>query len=119
ASRNADGYVFYKGRLGDMIKTSGANVSPREVEDVMSALTGRQVHVLGVDDAERGQTVVAAIVSDDTAGLDETALREGLKAKLSSYKIPRKILVLKETQVPMMSTGKLDKRRLAEMFRAP
>jgi acyl-CoA synthetase (AMP-forming)/AMP-acid ligase II len=115
ASANEDGYVFFKGRLGDMIKTSGANVSPREVEEMLAALTGCRAHVLGIDDAKRGQIVVAAIVADDKP-VDEEALREQLKVKLSSYKVPRRILFLSEGTVPMMSSGKLDKRKLAELF---
>jgi acyl-CoA synthetase (AMP-forming)/AMP-acid ligase II len=118
AYRNEEGFVFYKGRWGDMIKTSGANVSPREVEDVLGALTGRRVHVLGVADADRDQIVAAVVVVEAGARIDETELRQELKKKLSSYKIPRRILFLTEGQVPMMSSGKLDKRKLAEMFRA-
>jgi acyl-CoA synthetase (AMP-forming)/AMP-acid ligase II len=114
---NEDGFVFYKGRLGDMIKTAGANVSPREVENVISAITGRPVHVLGIADADKGQVVVAAVVVERGARVDESGLRQQLKQKISSYKIPRRFLFLSETEVPMMSSGKLDKRRLAEMFR--
>jgi acyl-CoA synthetase (AMP-forming)/AMP-acid ligase II len=116
AAANEDGYIFYKGRLGDMIKTSGANVSPSEVEKVLTEITGRRAHVMGVADKERGQIVVAALVTDGTLEIDETELREQLKRRISSYKIPRRFLFLKETDVPMMSSGKLDKRRLAELF---
>jgi acyl-CoA synthetase (AMP-forming)/AMP-acid ligase II len=118
ARTNQDGFIFYKGRLGEMIKTAGANVSPSEVEKVLTAITGRRAHVLGIDDAERGQLVVAAVVTDDGVSMDEAALREQLKERLSSYKIPRRILFLREADIPMMSSGKLDRRKLAEIFRA-
>jgi acyl-CoA synthetase (AMP-forming)/AMP-acid ligase II len=101
-----------------MIKTAGANVSPSEVEKVLTAITGRRAHVLGIDDVERGQLVVAAVVTDGGVAMDEAALREQLKARLSSYKIPRRILFLREAEIPMMSSGKLDRRKLAEIFRA-
>jgi acyl-CoA synthetase (AMP-forming)/AMP-acid ligase II len=114
---NEDNYVFFKGRAGDMIKTSGANVSPREVEDVLAAVTGGRAFVLGLQDAEKDQIVAAAVVADNYKG-DEATLRAQLKAKISPYKIPKRILFLKEPDVPMMSSGKLDKRKLAEMFRA-
>jgi acyl-CoA synthetase (AMP-forming)/AMP-acid ligase II len=117
AQVDAEGHVFYKNRLGDMIKTSGANVSPREVEDALLDVTGQRSHVVGVTDKERGQMVVAAIISDTYTG-DENAIRDQLKSKISSYKIPRRILFLKEAEVPMLSSGKLDKRTLVEMFRA-
>jgi acyl-CoA synthetase (AMP-forming)/AMP-acid ligase II len=118
ATRSGDGYVFFKGRLGDMIKTSGANVSPREVEEVIKSLTGRPVFVVGIDDPQRGQIVAAAVVVDKAGAVDEAALREKLKERISSYKIPRRFLFLEEAQTPLQSTGKLDKRKLVEMFRA-
>jgi acyl-CoA synthetase (AMP-forming)/AMP-acid ligase II len=113
---NEDDFVFYQGRLGDMIKTAGANVSPREVENVINAITGRPVHVFGIPDADKGQIVVAAVVVEGGAPLDESELRQQLKQKISSYKIPRRFLFLTEAQVPMMSSGKLDRRQLAQMF---
>lgn len=117
ACRDEEGFVFFKGRLGDMIKTSGANVSPREVEQVLAEITGRRVHVLGLEDAGRGQIVAAAIAVDgDTP--DEAALRERLKQRLSAYKIPRRFLFLPQAEIPMTATGKLDQRRLAALFRA-
>lgn len=118
AYQNEAGFVFYKGRLGDMIKTAGANVSPREVEEVISSITGRAAYVTGIADADRGQAVVAAVVIEPGKRIDESDLRQRLKDRISSYKIPRRFLFLAESQVPMMSSGKLDKRKLAEMFSA-
>ena len=109
-----EGLFYFQGRSGDMIKTAGANVSPREVEAVIADVAGLRSHVLGLDDAERGQRVAAAIVSDqpvDLAGL-EARLRE----RLSSYKVPATFLVLGEQDVPLMSRGKLDARALRERF---
>ena len=47
---DADGFFYFKGRRGDMIKTSGANVSPREVEAAIRDLTGLTAHVIGIAD---------------------------------------------------------------------
>ena len=111
---DAEGFFYLKGRTGNMIKTAGANVAPREVEAVLSELTGgRLCVVLGVPDPKRGQAVVAVVVSDSE--LDEAALREQLAAKLSSYKVPRRILRLKEGEMPTLSSGKVDSRALAEL----
>ena len=44
-----------------MIKTAGANVSPREVEAAIADATGLVAHVVGVDDPDRGQVVAAAV----------------------------------------------------------
>jgi acyl-CoA synthetase (AMP-forming)/AMP-acid ligase II len=114
---DADGFYYFKGRRGDMIKTSGANVSPREVEAAILDETGLVAHVLGLDDANRGQLVAAAVrVPAGTAGPDPGELRARLRARLSAYKVPQRILLLPEDQVPVMSSGKLDTRALKARF---
>ena len=111
---DADGHVFFKGRKNDMIKTAGANVSPREVEPFLSeAAGGRQALVLGLPDADRGQIVAGVVIGDEP--VDEAALQEHLKAKLSRYKVPRRIVAMRETELPMLSSGKVDMKRLMEM----
>ena len=58
---DTDGFLYFIGRRGSMIKTAGANVSPAEVEKAIAKVTGGAVaHVVGIPDAERGQLVAAA-----------------------------------------------------------
>lgn len=109
-----DGLYYFHGRRGDMIKTAGANVSPREVEAALAETAGVRAHVLGLDDAQRGQRVAAAIVSDQPVDVD--AVKARLRERLSSYKVPKTFLVLAESEVPMMSSGKLDLRALKALF---
>jgi acyl-CoA synthetase (AMP-forming)/AMP-acid ligase II len=97
-----------------MIKTAGANVSPREVEAALAGAAGLRAHVLGLDDADRGQRVAAAIVSD--APVDLHAIQAVLRERLSSYKVPKTFLVLAEKDLPVLSSGKLDIRALKELF---
>jgi len=113
-----DGFFYFRGRRGDMIKTAGANVSPREVEGVLRELTGCVLAiVLGLPDAERGQ-IVAAVVVDATTTLDDDALHAALRERLSAYKVPRRILRLRMAEVPMLSSGKPDMPRVVECFDA-
>ena len=82
---DADGFFYFTGRRGDMIKTAGANVSPREVEAAIADVTGLVAHVVGIDDPERGQLVAAAVrvprgqeppdADELRAALRDTALR--------------------------------------------
>jgi len=110
---NAEGFFFLKGRLGNMIKTAGANVAPREVEAVLSELTGgMQCFVIGLPDAQRGQLVTAVLVADRDGEVDEAVLKQKLAVKLSSYKVPRRILRLSQADLPMLSSGKVDIARL-------
>ena len=61
---DADGFFYIAGRRGEMIKTSGANVAPKEVEAVLLAVTGAaECIVLGLSDPARGE-VVAGIIID-------------------------------------------------------
>jgi acyl-CoA synthetase (AMP-forming)/AMP-acid ligase II len=114
---DVDGFYYFTGRLNDMIKTAGANVAPREVEAAIADVTGLASHVVGLDDAERGQLVVAALrvpKGGEPPDLDE--LRAALRARLSAYKVPRRFLVLSDDEVPMLSSGKLDARALKDCF---
>ena len=62
---DADGFFYFHGRRGDMIKTAGANVSPREVEAALRDVTGGLgALVIGLPDAERGQVVAAVILAE-------------------------------------------------------
>lgn len=110
---DADGFLYFVARRNDMIKTRAANVSRLEVEAVMNTLPEvRMAVVAGLDDAEFGQIVAAAVVP--AAGTAPTAesLRLALRELLSSYKVPRRIVFVAEDDIPRTATGKL---RLAEL----
>jgi acyl-CoA synthetase (AMP-forming)/AMP-acid ligase II len=114
---DADGVLFFQGRLGDLIKTAGANVSPREVELSIEAFPEVQsAFVVGVPDPVRGQNVAAAVVLDSGQKLGVEELRERLRKELSAYKIPRQVLFAPKSELPFTDSGKIDKRRLAELL---
>jgi acyl-CoA synthetase (AMP-forming)/AMP-acid ligase II len=114
--RDADGYLYFLGRRDDMIKSGGANVSPREVEGVLHDATGGLLSIVfGVPDAERGAVVAAVVVADDDVAVDTDELRDVLRARLSAYKVPRRIVRFTPTELPMLSSGKPDMRRLVEI----
>jgi acyl-CoA synthetase (AMP-forming)/AMP-acid ligase II len=117
-SVDRDGYVYFRGRSSDLIKTAGANVSPREVEAAILEVSGRTAHVVGLDDERRGQ-VVAALVRAPAGSVDADDLRTRLRTVLSAYKVPRRVLVVPDDRVPMLSSGKLDQRAVKELFGAP
>ncbi|MGH9227133.1 MAG: class I adenylate-forming enzyme family protein [Acidimicrobiales bacterium] len=105
-----DGYLYFHGRLSEMIKTSGSNVAPREVELVLESFpeVGLAV-VVGLPDTDRGEVVAAALVPATGAGIDpiETLRRTG--DELSNYKVPRRVLVLGEGDMPYLANGKPDR----------
>ncbi|MCV7356028.1 class I adenylate-forming enzyme family protein [Mycolicibacterium fluoranthenivorans] len=108
-----DGYVYFQGRAGSMIKTAGANVTPSEVEKALAAL-GLTAHVLGLPDRERGEVVAAVIVTD--GDVDAGAIRTALRDTLSAFKIPRVVTTCRASRVPMLASGKVDLGGLRKLF---
>jgi acyl-CoA synthetase (AMP-forming)/AMP-acid ligase II len=109
--------IHFVGRLGDMVKTSGANVAPPEVERELLSLDGIEgAFVTGLDDPERGQEVVAAIVPAAGAVLDTDEIRSLLRERISSYKVPRRIVIVSSTDIPMTPSQKVDRRALADLI---
>jgi acyl-CoA synthetase (AMP-forming)/AMP-acid ligase II len=112
-----DGVLFFEARMGDMIKTSGANVAPREVEVLLEALPEvSSAYVVGLPDATRGETVAAALVLKPGASLSTESCREALAPQLSAYKLPRQVFVCDKQELPFTDSGKIDKRKLAAIL---
>jgi acyl-CoA synthetase (AMP-forming)/AMP-acid ligase II len=108
-----DGHLFFEGRRGDMLKTAGANVSRLEVEAALRMLPEVALPiVVGLADAEMGQLVVAAVVPTEGSAPTEVSLQAALRERLSSYKVPRRILVISSDEVLWTHSNKV---RLAEM----
>ncbi len=112
-----DGVLYFTGRLGELIKTGGANVTPREVELAIEALPEvKEAFVVGLADPARGQNVAAAVVLQPGRALGADELRERLRAELSAYKLPRHCFFCASEELPFTDSGKIDKRRLAEQL---
>jgi acyl-CoA synthetase (AMP-forming)/AMP-acid ligase II len=111
-----DGWLVWEGRLSDIIKTGGANVSPVEIDAVIRTYPGVKVtQTVGVPHDTLGEIVVACIVPHDGAVVDENALREFLKEKLASYKIPRRMLFLREEELSITGSSKVKAGALREL----
>ncbi|HET6810588.1 MAG TPA: class I adenylate-forming enzyme family protein [Acidimicrobiales bacterium] len=116
-----DGWFFFTGRQSDLIKTAGSNVAPIEVEMCLMGLSEvKMAFVLGVPHPDRGQEVVALVVPDPEvperppAELAELA-RARARDQLSSYKVPRRIFVIGNEDVPWLTSQKADRRALVVM----
>jgi len=116
---DADGYIYFVGRRGDMIKTRAANVSRLEVEAAMRGVPGVELPiVVGLPDPDLGQRVAAAVVPAKGASPTDDSIRTALRAVLSSYKIPREIVFITHEDVPRTTTGKIKLFELAGMVAA-
>lgn len=112
-----EGVLTFHGRLGGMIKTSGANVSPEEVERaLMEHPDIIDVAVFGIPDPRREQAIVAVIVQREGAGLDAQAVRTWLKPRISAFKIPRRVLFRGFDDLPRTPSNKIRKPLLARQL---
>ncbi len=111
------GHLFWEGRLNDIIKTGGANVSPTEIDTAIAAFPGvRRTQTVGVPHATLSEMVVACVVPIDGANIDKDELLAYLKERLASYKVPREVLVFTEQEYPLTGNEKVkagDLRKLA------
>ncbi len=111
------GHLHYHGRVDDLIKASGANVSPAEVEAALLKIAGiASAHVAGVPDRVRGSVVGAMLVARPGSRLDAQLIRAELTGSLSSFKVPRVILIVESSEVPTLPSSKIDRRALARML---
>ena len=110
----SDGSNWFVGRFAELIKSQGANVSPREIEVLLESYPGVQhAIVLGLPHPELEEEVVAVIVPAPGSVLNSVDLQGLVRRDLSSYKVPTQIhIVSKEDDVPWLATGKPDKLRL-------
>lgn len=99
------------GRKKDLIKKGGQQVIPSEVELTISTIDGiESVTVLGMPHAVYGEQVVAYVVAKKITSAD---IRSQCKGRISSYKIPDKVIFLDELPIRQ---GKVDKMKLKSMF---
>ncbi len=112
---DADGRLFVVGRDDEMIVSGGENVYPIEVETTLAAHPEvTEAFVLGADDEEYGQRLVAFVVLGDGATATPEDLKAHVRENLANYKVPRDITVL--TELPRGSTGKILRRELAQLL---
>jgi crotonobetaine/carnitine-CoA ligase len=113
ARQDADGYFYFLGRRGEMIKRAGENISPREVEAVINGHPAvREVAVIGAPDELRDEVPVAFVVAEGR-GLSADELTEYCRELLANFKVPDQFYFLEN--LPILDTGKVDRARLRAM----
>ncbi len=109
------GRLSWHGRLTDVIKTGGANVSPVEVDNELARYPGvRRSQTVGVPHETLGEMVVSCIVPKEGCVLEPGAIRDFLRARLASYKTPRRILFVKDDELSVTGSDKVKTAALRE-----
>ena len=116
---DAAGDLHWTGRLSNLIKTGGANVSPLEIEERAARYTGvRSAHAVGVPHPTLGEAIVLCVVPTAGAAVDVPSLEQFLRETLSAYKLPRAVFVLRPEEVSYTGTQKVQVDPLRELAHA-
>jgi long-chain acyl-CoA synthetase len=108
---DSDGYFYITDRKKDMLLVNGINVYPREIEEVLYKFPGvKEVAVIGLPDARKGEHPMAFIAAQDGVKLHEASLLHFAKGQLADYKVPRHVIILQD--LPRNATGKILKNEL-------
>ncbi len=107
-----EGYLRLTGRLKELINRGGEKISPLEVDEVlMDHPAVQQVVTFGLPSEKLGEEVAAAVVLREGKTVGERELRDFVAARLAQFKVPRRIVFLRE--IPKGATGKLQRIGLA------
>jgi len=116
-SLDEDGYLTIADRKKDLIKASGFQVWPREVEEVIATHQAvAEVGVAGVPDAYQGEAVMAWVVTRKGMTPTENGIRDHCRQHLAAYKIPKRVEF--RDALPKSPIGKVLRRELVREFRA-
>ncbi|NJN42732.1 MAG: AMP-binding protein [Flammeovirgaceae bacterium] len=107
-----DGFFKIVDRKKDMIKVSGFNVYPNEIENIIAGHRGvLEVAAIGIPDEHSGEVIKVFIVRKDK-DLTEEAIKEFCYANMTKYKVPRHYEFM--TELPKSNVGKILRRELKE-----
>jgi acyl-CoA synthetase (AMP-forming)/AMP-acid ligase II len=106
-----EGYLYFVGRMDDIIKSRGEKVAPKEVENALVNVGGvKEAAVIGVADDLLGQAIKAFVVLDAGAAFSEKDLQKECQKRLESFMVPKYIEIVPE--LPKTTTGKIKKTDL-------
>ena len=114
-SLDAEGFLYIRDRIRDLVITGGENVYPAEVEDALLAHPSvAEAAVIGVPDQKWGEVVLAAIVPSPSTQVDDEELRNFVRERLAGFKVPRRIEIV--DSLPRNAAGKVTKDDLRAQF---
>ena len=106
-----ESYLYFVGRMDDVIKSRGEKVAPTEVEAALCAVAGvKDVVVVGVPDSMLGEAIEAFVVLEEGAAVTENDLRRECFKRLESFMVPSSIKF--RSFLPRSNSGKLNRADL-------
>ncbi len=108
---DADGYLYFVGRMDDIIKSRGEKVAPKEVEGALLRIEGvKEAAVIGVPDDILGQAVKAFVVPEAGAELSPKQIQKECRGLLETFMVPQQVEVVAD--LPKTTSGKIKKTGL-------
>jgi fatty-acyl-CoA synthase len=115
--RHEDGYYSFVGRIKDMIKVGGENVSLTELDGFLQKHPKvKMASSVGVPDKAKQEVALAFIEKKEGEDISEQEVIEYCKRKIASYKVPKYVRFVKDW--PTTSTGKIQKFKLKELVKS-
>lgn len=116
-SLDEQGRLYYRGRLKEMVKSGGINIAPIEVEEtLMRHPAVRSAYVIGVPDPSLDEILVAFVIAQADARVTADELKQFCKKELAAYKVPARFRFTTDAELPLTTTGKLQKMKLASLL---
>lgn len=107
-----EGYLYFVGRMDDIIKSRGEKVAPKEVENALMNISGvKEAAVIGVPDDILGQAIKAFIVLEEGVTLTEKQVQNECQSRLENFMVPKFIAIV--SSLPKTDTGKIKKTGLS------
>ena len=112
---DAEGYLYLKDRIKDMVVSGGENIYPVEVENALAKHDAiADVAVIGIPDDKFGEALLAVVVLKPGSSLTAEEMVEFCRDKIAGYKIPRRLEIV--TELPRNPSGKILKKNLREPY---
>lgn len=116
---DADGFLYFKGRIKEVLKCGGITITPVEVEGVLRTHPDvLEAYVTGLPDEVLGVSVAAVVVPRDGRSIEPEALISHCRSQLAAYKIPRRYVFTSVEGLPYTTTQKVHRMRLPSLFPA-
>lgn len=112
-----EGRLYYRGRMKEMVKSGGINIAPIEVEEtLMRHPAVRSAYVIGLPDPSLDEILVAIVILKPASTVTAEELSVFCKKELAAYKVPARFRFATDEELPLTTTGKLQKMKLKSLL---
>lgn len=117
AKRDEEGFYYIVDRKDNMIISGGEHVYPSEVQEIICTHPAvYDAAIIGLPHEKWGEEVTAIVIPKKNTEIDEPTIIEYCQTRMAGYKRPKKVILIKEKDMPRTATGKILHRKLRERY---